>query len=1284
MAVANVAWILAANGYRVLAADWDLESPGLHRFLHPFLGRAERGAPGVIELIRAYQRLAAASDTETRLNVHIPESARVEKYAFTLKWTFPSGGSLDFLPAGQQNVEYVATLGAMDWDNFYDSLNGGEFLDALRANMKDKYDYALIDSRTGLTDVADICTVHLPDALVDCFTLSTQGIEGAERTARHIQERYPENHIRVLPVPMRVDRAEKERVEAGRAFAIRLFAGFPEGMDDSQRREYWGAVEVPYQPFYAFEEMLAVFGDTSGQPGSLLASFERITAHITEGAVTSLPVMDEDLRNRVRLQFMRKPTKEGNALTVEFLPEDQMWGEWLSGVMSNGGFVVRQRSLAEPLLDPAPDESPQDDDERSGGMTVTVVSAPYLARRGEQPASRSGHAVYVTVTQPIPEFASGNSAFLAGVGEDEAIERLHTMLGITVAARAPVGSYPGDQPRISRVNARNVRFTGREHDLSDLRTALRTGGEAVVVTPVALHGLGGVGKTQMALEYVHRFMSDYDLVWWIECGQPQFIDVGLADLAERVQAEYEVTVPPGATADMKARFVIDLLSAGRVVPRWLLIYDNAEDIDAVAKYIPSGGGHVLLTSRNGDWTARTSPIEIEVFQREESVAHLMRIVPDISREEADDVAAALGDLPLAVETAAVWLKDTNYSVQEFLGRLKADTARTLSSALPENAPSSVLKAWDPSLDLLSDRSKSGARLLELCSVMAPGIARDLVYSSPMAEVLEPFDASLSEPVVMGRVVHEASKLALVKVDANLRQIQIHRLVQAVIRSRMSEESAGSARRDVHHVLVGCRPEQDVDDPAGWARFRMIWPHLTPSDALSSTEEQVRQLYIDRVRYLWVLGDLERARSLAEEVVARWEKALDSDMPEPAKERLRRQLLQLQFNQANALRSMTRLADARTLDEKVLAEQTALLGADHAHTLITAGSLAADLRAVGRYREALAMDTNTYDAWTGLYGEDDRRSLTAANNLAVSMRLTGDVSAALRLDSDTFERRRQTLGATHPLTLSSARSLGRDLLEVGDYSEALNRANEAYRLCMDAIGADSPEALDARVLLGIALRTAGRPNEAEDHFTGAFGGLTRRFGDQSSQVLGCRLSHSTNLLAMDKADAAEAEIREVLAEYGRRLGNRHPNTLVCGVNLATALRMRKEYQPALDQMRETAVLMEEGLGPNHPYTLAASMVLGSLYADAGDLDEAEDIEEKTTTIMDRALGKEHPDTLRCRANMLLTRLQQGDPAAESERDRVVDRLAKVLGTDHHSVATLRGGRRLMRALDPQPF
>ena len=104
-------------------------------------------------------------------------------------------------------------------------------------------------------------------------------------------------------------------VQASRIFATRLFGGLPAGMTDAQRRAYWVNVEVPYRAFYAFEETLAVFNDTPGSPTSMLSSFERIASYITDGAVTGLPGMDEDLRNNTRLRFVRRPPLESNQIT---------------------------------------------------------------------------------------------------------------------------------------------------------------------------------------------------------------------------------------------------------------------------------------------------------------------------------------------------------------------------------------------------------------------------------------------------------------------------------------------------------------------------------------------------------------------------------------------------------------------------------------------------------------------------------------------------------------------------------------------------------------------------------------------------------------------------------------------------------------------------------------------------------------------------------------------------------------------------------------------------------
>jgi hypothetical protein len=304
MALANVAWILASNGFKVLVVDWNLDSPGLRRYFHPFLDlRKIIATPGVIELISDY--VWAATSSEGRPDGWHLRYAEILRHAVSIDWDgFPEGASLDFVSAGRQNRDYSSAVASVDWDNFYDRLGGGQFFDALRASMKRHYDYALIDSRTGLSDIADICTVHLPDILVDCFTLNGQCIDGAAGVARCIDQRYRARNIRILPVPMRIDDAEKEKLDAGRSQARARFDGFPRGMEEARVNAYWASVEIPYRPFYAYEELLAAFGDAPGSPTSLLAAFERLTSAIIERQVT-LPPMDEGMRLQYRDAFTR-------------------------------------------------------------------------------------------------------------------------------------------------------------------------------------------------------------------------------------------------------------------------------------------------------------------------------------------------------------------------------------------------------------------------------------------------------------------------------------------------------------------------------------------------------------------------------------------------------------------------------------------------------------------------------------------------------------------------------------------------------------------------------------------------------------------------------------------------------------------------------------------------------------------------------------------------------------------------------------------------------------------
>jgi Tetratricopeptide repeat/CobQ/CobB/MinD/ParA nucleotide binding domain/NB-ARC domain len=1297
MALANVAWILAANGMRVLVADWDLESPGLHRFFQPFLGTEIDESPGIIDFIRRYEWAAVRFKPDTDaigedgdnpekatadgLKQLIDRYARVQSYAEQVNWRFPGEGSLSFLSSGKQNSDYQATLSALAWDTFYNNLYGAQFFDALRADLKNNYDYVLIDSRTGLSDIADICTLHLPDVLVDCFTLSTQGIEGAAKIARMV-EGHSGRDIRILPVPMRVDPAEKDKVDAGQAFAARLFTGLPAGMSEPERRDYWSAVEVPYRAFYAYEETLAVFGDGPGSPTTLLSSFERIAAHVTRGDVTTLPEMEETLRLRTRQLFARSQPPRASDVILDFSPPDQLWAEWIASVLAGSGIVVRNRWDEEITV-------PAGDGDRVPRV-VAVVTQAYIDRIHDSPSPyKPALAVCLTDARLPHQLEGVPVVFLAGLPEKQAVEKLLDRLdGRRVPGARPEDvRYPvGKRRQIATMPVRNVNFTGREQDLRELRAELRSGGMAVVLPQMQiLHGLGGVGKTQLALEYAHRFQADYDLIWWLNCGQPQYIDASLTDLGKRMREVFAASLPEDGSVAEIAKEVLRLLREDQTVRRWLLVYDNADRIDEVRPFLASGQGHVLITSRNGDWIGKGGrSLPVNVFTREESIGHLRQRINSITEAEANKVAYALGDLPLAVATAGAWLAETGFSVQRYLDQLEQQPIRTLSLGQPADAPQEVSSTWDLSLDQLQETSPAAARLFGLCSVMAPDISLDLLYSPAMAAILVQLDRQLSEPMIIGKVIQQINRLALIKLDTNAHHIQVHRLVQAVVRDRMSAEELAQARADVHRVLVAAQPDGEVDDPETWQRYRLIWLHLSPSDAMRSAQESVRQLLIDRVRYLRMRGDLERGRRRATEIELAWEKMLAAITDDAAAESLRRQLYRLRFNKSNIVRDLADFEESRALDEAVLSGQRELLGDEHPHTLMTASGLAASFRALGQYGKALEIDRSTYKSWTRQYGDDHFFTLSAANNLAVSLRLTGEIEDAFAQDRLTFQRRSATLGSRHPMTLSSGGAVARDLLEGGNYADAVAQMVAVWAQCREALGDDDLGTLNARVLLGVALRSNGDAEQAEGHIDEARQGLTRGFGSDSSNTLACRMSQAVNQLALRRIPEAKAGAEAVLDIYEARLGPAHPHSLICKVNIATALYLQHDYEPALAAARSATEGLEAGLGAGHPYTLAAKMVLAAVLAGQGSFADAGAMEERAAGDLSRALGPLHPDTLRCRANMLLTWQEQDVAGAAEQRQAIIDQLTELLGPEHPDVGTLISGGRLLRVIDPQPF
>ena len=347
MALANFAWILAACGKRVLAIDWDLEAPGLHRYFRPFLIDPELfETDGLIDTFWSFAAAAlerAPSGEERAADEDSAEVAEaLEDATQRLDWKFPMDGYIDFIGAGRQGETYSERVNSFDWKRFYE-LGGASVLTMAKAYLRARYHWVLIDSRTGVSDTSGICTIQMPEVVVACFTLNRQSIDGVAAILRSIRAfrsaSVNGSAIDFFPLATRIENAEQGRLEVARGYARAAVVDFlPKGMQTNQR-EYWDKMEISYRPAYAFEEVLAAFGDATGATGAadtMLSQLEAMAHRITGDDTLRMPEITEADRASVLAKYAfgampaAKETRTGDdAVDTDFLRgvrvKEQLW-----------------------------------------------------------------------------------------------------------------------------------------------------------------------------------------------------------------------------------------------------------------------------------------------------------------------------------------------------------------------------------------------------------------------------------------------------------------------------------------------------------------------------------------------------------------------------------------------------------------------------------------------------------------------------------------------------------------------------------------------------------------------------------------------------------------------------------------------------------------------------------------------------------------------------------------------------------------------------------------------
>jgi tetratricopeptide (TPR) repeat protein len=736
---------------------------------------------------------------------------------------------------------------------------------------------------------------------------------------------------------------------------------------------------------------------------------------------------------------------------------------------------------------------------------------------------------------------------------------------------------------------RNSFFTGRETLLTALHERFLTDRRAVLTQGQAISGLGGIGKTEVAVEYAYRHREEYRFVLWASASPPETLLAAYVSMADRLHL-------PERNMREQDKIVAAVLQWLATHEDWLLIIDNADELESVWPWLPTGStGHVVLTTRD-QLVADMQSFLVEEMDGGEGTllllgrAHILKTGMELGqvsledRQVAEQIVVEMDGLPLALDQAGAYIEETGCSLTDYRNRFRQRRKDLLSrrGRSGRGYPASVGSTWSLSFQQVEQRSAAAADLLRVCAYLSPdAIPEEMIVAgaTQLGPLLQPL---ATDPTLLDEAIAILRGFSLVRRNSQEQTFSIHRLVQAVLKESMNEQTLRQwAERTVRAVNLAF---PDVTNIKLWEQCERYLPHalvcVTFIEEYSFAFAEAARLLNQTAYYLDSRAQYPQAEPLYQRALAIDEKASGPEHPDTATSL---------NNLAELYHAQGKYEQAEPLLQRALAIREKQSGPEHPDTAVSLNNLAGLYLALDKYEQAEPLFRRALAIREKQLGPEHPDTAQSLNNLAALYDAQGKYEQAEPLYQRALAIREKQLGPEHPDTAQSLNNLAGLYRMQGKYEQAEPLFRRALAIREKQLGPEHPDtALSLNNLAGL-YRTQGKYEQAEPLY------------------------------------------QRALAIREKMLGPEHPDTASSLNNLAGLYRMQGKYEQAEPLFRRALAIREKMLGPEHPDTALSLNNLAGLYRTQGKYEQAEPLLQRALAIREKMLGPEHPRTQRAREN-----------------------------------------------------